>query len=89
MYSHQLGNSHWIMPRGNDRIYASGNGGREIDRGGKEMEALHLYSAMTERYLSSAARYSAGYFRSALVLSFLLRDQSDTREQEVRCKERD
>lgn len=89
MSSHKLSNSHWFIPRGNDRISVSGNDGRRDDRGCKEQNARHLYSAMTARYLSSAARYSAGYLRSALVLSFLLSYQSDIREQGVRYEEPD
>lgn len=72
MFGHKLSNSHRCMPRGNDRILVSGNDGRGDDPGCKEQKARHLYSAMTARYLSSAARYSAGYLRSALFFSFLL-----------------
>ena len=72
MYSNQLNNSRWFMPKDNGRMLVPGNGGRRVDRGCKDMGSLHLYSAMTARYLSSAARYSDGYLRSALVLSFLL-----------------
>lgn len=26
-FSHQMSHSHWLMPRGNDRILVAGNGG--------------------------------------------------------------